>query len=321
MPITGVGSWLTTIDEFLAHWNDVNATFAPGSLTLSGSYGRPTLVTDRAALAAAITDVQTKDNTRQSAAGTRDLQRAVVRPKMLQFGPAVRGFLPGSRYIPAIPRVPAFQDSPGKWRDRMDDMNSLWVAINLNSPAVPGFTPPLKLSSTYLQANFATDMAALSTAFTDLITADQSAQLARQQRTQLFEPIYQRLKQYRLAVPATFAAGHPLIDSLPALTPPAGSTPDAVQLSASWNSGTDMADLVWGVSADPELDFYSIRYHPGPRYKAAEEQLVGTVPAGTQTLATDFGLPASGSVAWFKVYVVTSTGNEKGSNAVKVVRV
>jgi len=31
--------------------------------------------------------------------------------------------------------------------------------------------------------------------------------------------------------------------------------------------------------------------------------------------------PTGVGVAWFKVYVATTTGNEKGSNAVKVVRV
>ncbi len=38
------------------------------------------------------------------------------------------------------------------------------------------------------------------------------------------------------------------------------------------------------------------------------------------TSKTAFGLVASGAVAWFKVYVVTTTGNEKGSAAVKVIR-
>lgn len=321
MPITGVGSWLPTVDEFLAHWSDVNIALGITPLVLSGAYTRALFSTDRTALATQLADVQSKDNVRQAAAGTRDIQRAVVRPRMLQFGPAVRGFLPGSRYIHAIPRTPAFQDAPGKWRNAMDDMASLWLSVNANSPAVVGFTPPLVLSGSYTQALFNTDATALSTAFTSLTTADQSAQLSRQQRDQLFEPMYQRMKQYRQAVVGAFAPGNPLIDSLPALTPAAGSTPAAVQLSASWNGGTDMADLVWGVSADPDLDFYSIRYHPGPKYKAAEEQTVDSVIAGTQTFSTDFGLPAPGSVAWFKVYVVTTTGNEKGSNAVKVVRV
>lgn len=77
---------------------------------------------------------------------------------------------------------------------------------------------------------------------------------------------------------------------------------------------------VWNASANPNLAHQGIRYHPGPRYKAAEEQSVALIPAGTTTTFSDYELPASGSVPSFKVYVVTSTGNEKGSNAVKVVR-
>jgi hypothetical protein len=322
MPITGTGSWLPTIDEFIAHWAQANAALPPLTpLTLSGGYVAATLATDRAALATQFADVQSKENLRQTAAGDRDVKRTIVRPRILQFGPSVRGLLPGSRYLLSLPRTPNFQDAPGKWRNAMDDMSSLWLTINTNSPAVPGFTPPLTLSGTYTQALFATDATALSTAFTTLTTADQNAQLSRQLRDQLFEPIYQRLKQYRLAVVGRFPAGDPIIDSLPKLTPAAGTTPAAVQLSASWDGGSSMAELVWSASLDPDLDYYSVRYHPGPKYKASEEQTVDSVIAGTETFSTDFGLPASGSVAWFKVYVVTTTGNEKGSNAVKVVRV
>lgn len=320
MPITGLGSWLPTIDEFLTHWQQVNDLLGLNPLVLSGVYARSNLVTDRATLAANFADVQAKDNLRQTAAGDRDVKRTVVRPRMLQFGPAVRGFLPRSRYLPSIPRTPRFEDSPGIWRNRMDDMSSLWTTINANSPPVQGFTPPLALSGPYLVAAFNTDAAALSTAFTALETADQNAQLSREQRDQTFGPIYEWLKQYRLVVVATFTAGHPLIDSLPKLTPAPGSTPDPVNLSASWDPAPLMARLIWSASAAPDLDFYSIRYHPGPRYKASEEQTVGSVPAGTLEFLTAYGLPASGSVAWFKVYVVTLTSNEKGSNAVKVVR-
>lgn len=322
MPITGTGSWLPTIDEFLAHWAQVNTALGLGGpLTLSGAYAVASLSLDRSGLALAFADVQAKENLRQTAAGDRDVKRTVVRPRILQFGPVVRGLLPGARYLLSIPRTPGFQDAPGKWRDAMDDMSSLWATINTNSPAITGFTPPLVLAGAYAQAGFATDAASLSTAFTALATTDQNAQLSRQQRDQLFEAIYQRLKQYRLVVTGRFPAGDPIIDSLPRLTPPAGSTPAAVQLSQSWNPGTNMADLVWSASADPDLDYYSVRYHPGPKYKASEEQTVDSVIAGTTTFSTDYGLPATGSVAWFKVYVVTTTGNEKGSNAVKVVRV
>lgn len=321
MPITGLGSWLPTVDEFLAHWAQVNTALGLGGpLVLSGGYAVGNLTSNRASLAGQFLDVQAKENLLQTASGDRDVQRAVVRPRMLQFGPAVRGLLPGSRYIHSLPRVPAFGDSPGKWRNAMDDTSSLWATINTNAPPVTGFTPPLLLSGSYAVAGFNTDAGLLSTAFTAVTTTDQNAQLSRQQRDQIFQPMYNKMKEYRLVIVSRFAAGDPLIDSLPRLVPAAGSTPAAVQLSASWDAGTLMAALVWSSSSDPDLDFYSIRYHPGPRYKAAEEQTVDSVVGGITDFQTDFGLPASGSVAWFKVYVVTNTGNEKGSNAVKVVR-
>jgi hypothetical protein len=202
----------------------------------------------------------------------------------------------------------------------MDDMNNLWSTINTNSPPIPGFTPPLLLAGAYPQATFATDATALSTAFTAVTTADQNAQLSRESRNQLFEPIYQRLLQYRQAVVAAFPPGDPLIDSLPRLTPPAGATPQAVVLSGAWDAGIVMGHLEWTASTRTDLQEYSVRYHPGPRYKAAEEQVVQSIAPGTLEFDTNFGLAASGSVAYFKVYVVTDTGNEKGSNAVRIAR-
>ena len=319
MPITGVGSWLPTIDEFIAHWTAVDAALG-SNFALIGNYKLTGLTADRATLATAITDTTNKENTRQDAMGDRDVKRAAIKPRIVQFGPTVRGQLPGSLYIRSIPKTPGFDRSPGVWREAMDDMANLWATINTNTPPVTGFTPPLKLSGGYAQATFVTDAAALSAAFTALTNADQNLRNSRSARDAVFAPIYQRLKQYRLAVAAALPVGSPLIASIPALTPPPGDTPAPVQLSGEWNAGTDMADLVWSASAETDLDHYALRYHPGPKYKAAEEQPVATIPAGTTTFSTDFGLPAPGSIAWFKIYVVTSDGREKGSNAIKIVR-
>lgn len=320
MPISGIGSWIPTIDEFLTHWAQANTALAPGELMLIGGYDRDQLVTDRAVLVALLADVETKLNIRQVASGDRDIKRANIRPRLIQFGPAVRGHLPDSRYIPALRRVPTFNSSPGVWRQAMDDQSNLWTTINTNFPPIAGFTPPLLLASGYTVALFNTERSALDAAFTAVTTADQNLQLAQQQRTQTFEPIYERLKQYRQVCVATFAPGHPLLDSLPRLTPAAGDTPAPVNLLGIWSVPDTAGKLDWTPSLDPDLDYYSIRYHPGPRYKADGEQVVTSVLPGTTTLLTTFGLVASGSVAWFKVYVVTTTGNEKGSNAVKVVR-
>ena len=64
-----------------------------------------------------------------------------------------------------------------------------------------------------------------------------------------------------------------------------------------------------------------MRFSPGPNYSTENETVVGSVPpADPLELFTDVGLTTSGDVASYKVYVITTTGNEAGSNAVTVTR-
>jgi hypothetical protein len=320
MAISGIGSWLPTIDEFIAHWISVNTVVGLPGFTLPGGYSEANFAADRGTLNGMINAVEAALNLRTTAAGDRDVKRAGIRPRMLQFGPTVRGALAGSRHIPSLRDTPRFTSSPGVWRQGMADMLDLWTAINTNSPAVPGFTPPLLLSGAYAVAGFNTEKNALDAAFTAIGTTQIGLEAARETRDLFFHTLYLKMKAYRLTVAAALPVGSPLAGTIPALTPPPGATPEPVNLSGSWSAPDVKAALVWSASTRPDLDHYSVRYHPGPRYKADEEQTVSLVLPGTTDFLTDFGLAASGSVAWYKVYVVTTTGNEKGSNAVKVIR-
>lgn len=320
MPITSIGSWLPTIDEFLQHWTDVNAALAPGELALLGGYNRASLVADRTVVENAVTDVQQKDNATQIARGDRDVKRAAIRPRFLQFRAAVNGQLPGTKYIPALPRTPQYGDAPGKWRDAMDDMSNLWTTINANLPPVVGFTPPLFLAGGYAIATFNLDSTAMKTAFTSVENAEQAAQLSREQRDIVFAPVYQRLKQYRQAVVAAFPATSPLVASLPKLTPAPGHTPAPVNVSAAWDAGISRARITCTASDDPDLAEYELRACFGSMYKTDEEQVIANNPPGTLEFVTDEGLVASGSRVFYKVYVKLSTGNEKGSKTVSVTR-
>lgn len=320
MPITNVSSWLPTIDEFLQHWSDVNTALAPGALSLSGGYVRATLVTDRAAVEAAITDVQSKLNVEQTARGDRDVKRAAIRPRFAQFRAGINAQLPGSRYLPAIPKTPPFNTSAGKWRDALDDMQTLWTTVNANTPPVAGFTPPLVLAGGYNVLTFSTESAAVKAAFVTLAGAEQSTQLSRQQRDAVFAPVYQRLKQYRQAVLATFPATSPLVASLPKLTPARGHTPDPVNASAAWDAVLAKARITHTASTDPDFDQYELRACFGDRWKADEAVVIGSNPAGVLEFLTDDGLVASGSRVFYKVFVVLTTANERGSNTVSVTR-
>src|SRR5262249_46891531 len=68
------------------------------------------------------------------------------------------------------------------------------------------------------------------------------------------------------------------------------------------------------------LDHYSARTAPGPTYHADDGSVVVEVPAGTTSYSTIEGLVAPGATAQFRVFVVLTTANENGSNAVSVTR-
>ncbi len=140
-------------------------------------------------------------------------------------------------------------------------------------------------------------------------------------RNVLQDGIYPILKNYRQNLPTHFAKGHALVTSLPTLTPAPGSTPDAVTASGSWIVAQSQAKLTWTESTNPNLSGYDIRFCSGPNYSTDNESIIGSVlPGATLEFLTDTGLTSPGNVASFKVYVVTTTGNEKGSNTVTITR-
>src|SRR5437016_4510606 len=86
----------------------------------------------------------------------------------------------------------------------------------------------------------------------------------RSVRNGLLERAKKRMMQYRSAASGIIPGDHALLTTIPAITPPSGSTPDAVEASGVWNSITLEADLTWTPSTNPKLDHYSIRIAPGP---------------------------------------------------------
>lgn len=227
MAITSVGSWLPVIDEVIAHWMAVNAFLAPGQLILSSNTTLGVLQTKRADLAAQLAEVQAKLNSRTIASSDRDIKRMAMRAHLQQFKAAARGQLPRSRYLVSLPVLPQLGAAPGSWRTVMDEVANLWAAINANTPAVPGFTPPLVLGGPYPLATFLAERAALEAAFSAVATTEQNLQQAREMRDEAFEWIYQKLLEYRLAVIGGLPAGHALLASIPRITPPRRSAPDA----------------------------------------------------------------------------------------------
>ena len=319
MPFVYPSQYLESADEFVAHWGQVNAALGASLLTLRGGYALATLQADRAALAAAITAVQNADNTGQNASATRDIAKNALKERLRQYKAAVQGLLGGASIVNSLPKTPQISAAPGKWIDAFDDIAGSWAQINAAPPT--GFVAPLRLAGGYLLATFQADLAALKAAFTAVTNAERGAALARRQRDDLSDPMRTRLKEYRLAVAGAFPSNDALISALPALSPAPGATPNPVALAATWDAANAKAKLSWTPSSSANVSGYVVRYCPVPRYKASDEQAITSLPATATTFTTEFGLSAPGSVAYFKVYTQTAQGGEKGSNAVKVVRV
>lgn len=322
MPLDSIGSYVTVMDEVLAHWEDVNVALgAPpaAELMLQGAYTRALFLTDRNAVEAAIMEIEDLENGRQTAAANRDLLKAAIRPKLGQFRAMLRAVLPHTKYPRAAPVMPQLGSVESRFLAPFDDMHSLWTRINADA-SLAGFTPPLVIGG-YALATFTTDLAALRTAFGGLTTAENDLNIGLKSRDALLRPARERMVQYRAAVEAVLGPAHPLTLSLPILFPAPGSTPDPVTLSGSWNAAAFQAELTWTASTDPDLQEYEVRMSPGATYDPNTATVAGNVPAsGAQTLLTSAGLANSGDTASFKVFVILTTANEAGSNTVTITR-
>lgn len=317
MPFNGPSSYLETIDEFLGHWSDVNTALGLSPLILPGGYTRALLNTARGDLSNQITTLINTINDLEQLRKDREDAKALVRERMKQFISFVRGVLGDTNAVTRLPDLVPYAANQGQWILCMRDIRELWLDINTTPPA--GFTPPLLLTGGFTQANFATEVTNLETIFTGITQRDQDVEEALRERDEQYQAIRDKLSFYRDAVEGRFPATDPLVLSIPRLEPLPGHTPDPVTLSGSWNAGIVQAALSWTASTDPDLKDYQIR-RSAPPYNGNLEIVVATVLPGVLTFNTNQGLPGSGSQQAYKVYVRLTTGNERGSNAVTVVR-
>ena len=323
MPITNTGSYLTTAQAFIAHWTAVNATLGANPLLLRGTYSLANFTTDRATLQTAITALEPLLNALETAIADRDIKKAAIKPRVLQFRNAVRHYLQNNPLESSLPTQPAISSVESKFLKPLDDTAALWVTVNAipatGAGSVPGFTPPLLLLGGYSAAIFTTELAALRTTYLTVSNAQVNAKLARERRDVLLPNLRLRMEQYRKAILALYPLTDPFVQSLPALSAPSAATPAPVSASGKWDVALQKGVITILPSTAPTLDYYSVRSSPAP-YSAKEEKVIGRMEAGETKFLTTSGLAAEGSELLSRVYVVLKSGNEKGSATVKIVR-
>ena len=258
---------------------------------------------------------------RALARGDLNKKVAALQARQVEFNGRVRADLPKSIYAQALPAVFSIGDTEGAVRDGLRQIATLWVKVNAINPIPPGLEVPLKLREDFTLDFFNAAREVLRTAYKVLSDADVELRLARGKRNQLQGQIYEIMKNYRAKVPTALPVGHPLIETLPALSPPEGRTPDPVVAHAEWDAASGKAKVTWAASTEAELKHYEVRGNPGETYVPGDETLVATVaPNAPREVLTEFSLGTPGLVAGFKVYVVLKTDREKGSKAVFVTR-
>ena len=318
MPITGIGSYAPTMQDFLTSWNSVNATLGATPLTLKGAYTAALFTTDRTNIINAINAAIVATNTEQLNAATLNTLKAPILARAVQFRRWVQSYLPNTPYAQILPDAPKPSSAESKFLDPLTDIQNLWTTINADA-TLTGIPLPIALTGGYLAAAFTTDLTALRTAYANARNTSEQAALARKQRDALLKPAEQRMVQYRGVIEARFA-GTPFEASLPALSPPPGSTPNAVFVTGGWNASKNNVGLQWEASDNKNLLQYEIRGCTGMTYKASNEFAVATVTEKLLTWTGTGGVPVAGAKCIYRVYVVLTTGNEKGSNNVAVTR-
>lgn len=314
---------LAISQQIIAHWQQVNIALGgtPATdLKLSGAYTIANLTTDRTALQNQYDTVMAAVNALSTSAGTRDILRNNIRIRLTDFRAAVQYALRNTGYVNSLPTLPNKTAGEGRTIQSFADMLTLWTTINADT-SVPGFTPPLVLPGAYALAGFTTDFAALRTIYTTYATNTAKARIERDRRDTLLAALYNRLIEYRIAVPAKLGTAHPLAASLPAVTPGRGATPQpVVNPFVVWDSTLNKARVTWEASPSPNITGYEIRFCLALPYRVEDENTVGSVSPDVFTFLTDQNLPAPGSEIFLRIYAQNNTGNEKGSKTLKIVR-
>lgn len=322
MPISGPSSYSPTIAEFVAHWGTVNTALGSGGplRVLDGV----TLAALEAESAALDEDIDAVTDAGVERALERASQLAMIEAlqgRVVEFNRWMRAYIPTHALTRILPDAFEARDAEGTVRDVCRQISNIWAKVNILSPLPPGVTLPVTLLGGYGVGTFDTARGDLRASYAALSAREVELNEKRELRNDRQDVIYAILKAYRLVVPTKFAAGHALVESMPALTPGEGHTPEPVAANAVWDVPGTKAKVTWEASEDADLAHYQVRGVAGEDYQASDEVLLATVgPGDPREVLTAFALTNPGVTAGFKVYVVLTTGREKGSLPVFVTR-
>jgi hypothetical protein len=324
MAITGPGSYVPTINEFLAHWQQCNTALAPATPLLvrlpeDVTVTRAQFDARRQALENQQTVVQSKLTDLQLARGTILLQKTALLERFTQFTTALDAYWQNTNFILARPYAPGLTFGQEAFSRPLGAAMLLWAKMNAG-PAPAGVTLPLTLKGGMTQGEFASAISALQFAYADELNKDQDVILERGNRNSIQADAYEVMKAYREAVPKKLEEFPVLVETMPRLTPLPGHTPQPVNASAVFEA-PNSSKVVYDASPDAMLHSYELRGNVGDDYSDEDAIVIATnAPGAPREFVTPFGLNQPGAQVALKVYVILTTGNESGSGAMFVQR-
>ena len=324
-------SYPEVMDEYLAHWALVDGALGSGQeLTVQaagmpGPVGRGEFLSLAGTLRAKAGEVDRKELEGRVAAGELELRRRELLEGLRVFSDTVRAWWAGRPEAKVVRPMPDTGAALDKVLGAVRWAGLLWERVDAGTGGVPpGVVLPLVAGPVpgLTRAGLAGRASAVVAARDAVEAADFAGAVLRSERDALEGAVRGVMSAYGRAVPVRLGSVHALAGSVPRMTPLPGSTPGAVSLTGTWDAAAGAARLEWSASdAGEALDFYQIRWCPGEDYNKKEERVALRVPAdGDRVALVTRGMETDGSVAGYKVYVVTRTGNERGSGAVVVRR-
>lgn len=322
MPLHNNTSYIPTINEFIAHWGQVNAVLTPDlsvpapDLTAMSLLG---FVSLQDSLQAQFQTLVGFLNDKEIARGEIRLLKGRLLGHFNEFNAMLDGYWSATPFINARAYAPSASDGEESFISPLRDALSLWQ--KLNAAAAPaGITLPLVLSDGTGVDDFLDEMANLQAAYATEARANQNAVLARSQRDSIMATARAVMVSYRKIIPARCAQFPALVQTMPEVTPRPGHTPEPVNASAVFQA-PDQAKIVYDASDEATLARYELRGNPGESYQEDDAVPLATrAPGDPREFVTHFGLTQPGTQASFKVFVILETGNEAGSAAMTVER-
>lgn len=355
MSYSGPGSVVNLVDEFLSHWAGVDGSQGSPLLVVPEGAAVTKSRTDLTALRAlyfavqsapgsapvapppapqfpSVTFLRNKEENGHAALG---IGRRLVVEALGAFNRKVRGSLSHTTFPHSLPALPMADDALADILRAADDMFDIWTSINAivspPPPPAPLFIQPLVLSLTAPGTNaplfldFTAAMLRLTnlkTADANILSAGNALSVMRPHRDNIWDrDIRPILVAYQKKVTGEFPAGHAFVTSLPRIYPAPGHTPAAVNATGQWNAATQKGDYAWSASTEATLQQYEVRQSPGPEYDSEASSVLAVIlPGQPLTFATATGFETPGQTSSVKIYVVLTTGRERGSNTVTITR-